>query len=407
MTTANVAAEGKSSEKSPEKLVEKRRALGRGVESLLPGPRAVTVPPTLPQSARKDGAPASTLSPSARVDGAPVESSSQLSVVSAQSPVSGSAGPGSQGELASPSSSPGGRPGAAVATRDSRGVEIGAVAGTVAQLHAASSERAEGEVQLLAIDQIEKNPYQTRYDFRKEGLEELSRSIKVQGVLQPIVVRPGAEGKFILILGERRLRASIMAEMAAIPAFVRRVSEQQAAEMTLVENLQRQDLNCIEQAEAFANLSQKFNMTQDEISARAGISRETVTNYMRLLNLPESVIGALQTGKLSYSHARVLLQLRDDAEIWKLAKKVMDEKMSVAKLEELVVGSGLPRPGSVHKSGGARWVDPNVKAAQRSLEEVLGMRVRIADRRGRGKISIEYATLEDFDRGVGMLKGRG
>src|ERR1700678_4201634 len=115
MTTANVAAEGKSSEKSPEKLVEKRRALGRGVESLLPGPRAGTVPPTLSQSAR--------------VDGAPVESSSQLSVVSAQSPVSGSAGPGSQGELASPSSSPGGRPGAAVATRDSRGVEIGAVAG--------------------------------------------------------------------------------------------------------------------------------------------------------------------------------------------------------------------------------------------------------------------------------------
>jgi ParB family chromosome partitioning protein len=374
MTTANAAAAGKNSEKSHEKLVEKRRALGRGLESLLPGPRVVATspalptptlpPPTLPQSARKDGAPASTLPPDA--------TSSQLSVVSPQS--------GSDGAAVA-------RPG---------------VAGRVGQWQAA----ADGEVHELAIGQIDRNPYQTRAAFNKEALEELSRSIKVQGVVQPIMVRPGAEGRFILILGERRLRASMMAELTTIPAIVRRVSEQQAAEITLVENLQRQDLNCIEQAEAFANLSTQFKLTQDEIGMRAGISRETVSNYMRLLNLPESVIGALLTGKLTYSHARVLLQLRDDAEIWKFAKKAMEEKMSVTNLEELVLGSGLPRPGAVNRSGGARWVDPNVKAAQRSLEEVLGMRVRISDRRGRGKISIEYATLEDFDRVVGMLKGR-
>jgi ParB family chromosome partitioning protein len=259
---------------------------------------------------------------------------------------------------------------------------------------------------MLALDQIDGNPYQTRWNFNKEALEELSRSIKVQGVLQPVVVRPGKEGRFILILGERRMRASIIAEMASIPAIIKRVSEQQAAEMTLVENLQRQDLNCIEQAEAFSKLSTVFNLTQDEIAARAGISRETVANYMRLLNLPESVIGALQTGKLSYSHARVLLHLRNHEEIWKFAQKVMDEKLSVTKLEELVLGTGPRIPGGPRKSGGARWMDPNVKAAQRSLEEVLGMRVRIADRRGRGKISIEYATLEDFDRVVTMLKGK-
>jgi ParB family transcriptional regulator, chromosome partitioning protein len=364
MTITNAAADSKNS----EKMAEKRRALGRGLESLLPGPRVVVASPTLPQTTRNDGAP--------------LESSSQLSVVSSQS-----AGSGSQAAV---------------------DPAAGSAAGTVPQIQAAASgQTGDMGVQVVAIDLIERNPYQTRYEFKKEALEELSRSIKAQGVLQPIVVRPGAEGKFILILGERRLRASILAEMATIPAFVRRVSEQQAAEMTLVENLQRQDLNCIEQAEAFSTLSKQFNMTQEEISARAGISRETVTNYMRLLNLPDSVIGALQTGKLSYSHARVLLQLRDNAEIWKLAQKVMEEKLSVGKLEELVVGSGLPRPGSVHRSGGARWVDPNVKAAQRSIEEVLGMRVRIADRRGRGKISIEYATLEDFDRVVGMLKGGG
>jgi len=188
---------------------------------------------------------------------------------------------------------------------------------------------------------------------------------------------------------------------------VKRVSEQQAAEMTLVENLQRQDLNCIEQAEAFANLSKQFKLTQEQIGVRAGVSREQVSNYMRLLSLPEGVIGALQKGRLAYTHARVLLQLRDNARIWKLAQKVMEEKMSVAKLEDLVFGVSAPAGrGEPNKGGGARWVDPNVKAAQRSLEEVLGMRVRIRDRKGRGKIVIEYGTLEDFDRVVRMLKGK-
>jgi ParB family chromosome partitioning protein len=128
---------------------------------------------------------------------------------------------------------------------------------------------------------------------------------------------------------------------------------------------------------------------------------------MRLLSLPEGVIGALQKGRLTYSHARVLLTLRDNVQIWKYAQKAMAEKMSVAKLEDLVLGVNAPSGlGEPNKGGGARWVDPNVKAAQRSLETVLGMRVRIRDRKGRGKIVIEYGTLEDFDRVVRMLKGK-
>src|SRR6266403_995816 len=209
------------------------------------------------------------------------------------------------------------------------------------------------------------------------------------------------------VLGERRLRASKMAGKTTIPVIVKRVSEQQAAEMTLVENLQREDLNCVEQAEAFANLSTEFKLTQEQIGARAGISRESVSNYMRLLTLPEGVIGALQKGKLTYSHARVLLQLRDNVQIWKFAQKAMEETMSVAKLEDVVFGVSEPiGRDEPNKGSGARWVDPNVKAAQRSLETVLGMRVRIRDRKGRGKIVIEYGTLEDFDRVVGMLKGK-
>jgi ParB family chromosome partitioning protein len=271
-----------------------------------------------------------------------------------------------------------------------------------------SGRTADGEtIFLLALDQIDPNPYQTRREFDQELLAELADSIRVQGVLQPVVVRPGKEGRFVLILGERRLRASRLAEKTTIPVIVRRVSEQQAAEMTLVENLQRQDLNCVEQAEAFANLSKQFKLTQEDIGGRAGVSRETVSNYMRLLALPEGVIGALQMGRLTYSHARALLQLRDNVQIWTFAKKAIEEKMSVAKLEDLVLGVSAPIGlGEPKKGGGARWVDPNVKAAQRSLETVLGMRVRIRDRNGRGKIVIEYATLEDFDRVVRMLKGK-
>ena len=379
MTTSNAAAVDKTAEKTgtekvSEKLAEKRRALGRGLESLLPGPRVVTAAPALPESARKDGA----------ADSSSSSSSPDFSSGADRGPFDFA-----QGRLA----------GTPVAPPETVLDELQAVA---------SGRTADGEtVFRLAIDRIDHNPHQTRREFDQKLLEELADSIRVQGVLQPVVVRPGTEGRFILILGERRVRAARMAEKTTIPVIVRRVSEQQAAEMTLVENLQREDLNCVEQAEAFANLSTEFKLTQEEIGARAGVSREKVSNFMRLLTLPEGVIGALQKGRLTYSHARVLLTLRDNARIWKLAQRVMEEKMSVAKLEDLVLGVSAPIGGAEpNKGGGARWVDPNVKAAQRTLEEVLGMRVRIRDRNGRGRILIEYATIDDFDRVVRMLKGK-
>ncbi len=395
MTTSNAAVDKVTEKTGPaklsEKLAEKRRALGRGLESLLPGPRVVpAAPTTLPQSARKDGAP----------DAA----GSQFPILSSQGSDSSSSGASSP-VASSPSGADGGRSGTPVSPLEA--------AGTVVELQAVASGQTsartgDGEqVFRLAIDQIDHNPHQTRAEFDQELLDDLANSIQVQGVLQPIVVRPGMEGRFILILGERRLRASKIAGQTTIPVIVKRVSEQQAAEMTLVENLQREDLNCVEQASAFANLSTEFKLTQEEIGARVGASRESVSNYMRLLTLPEGVIGALQKRRLTYSHARVLLQLRDNVQIWKFAQKAIEEKMSVAKLEDLVFGLSAPLGrGEPNKGGGARWVDPNVKAAQRSLETVLGMRVRIRDRKGRGKIVIEYGTLEDFDRVVGMLKGK-
>jgi ParB family chromosome partitioning protein len=306
----------------------------------------------------------------------------------------------------------------------------------------AAGQSQDGEAFELALDQIDQNPYQTRTEFEPSALAELAASIQEQGVLQPIVVRPatlppgrfglttvgseivrsetagsalqplaavppGEKQRYILILGERRFRASKMAGKTTIPAIVKRVSEQQAAEMTLVENLQRQDLHCLEQAEAFARLSTNFHLTQEAIGKRVGVSREQVSNYLRLLRLPPEVRDALRNNALTYSHARLLLSLGEESQIVKVARLVIAKKMSVALLEEKIIDSHIPKGDPEERQqSGARWVDPNVRAAQRSLEAVLGMRVRIRDRRGKGKIVIEYGTLEDFDRVVGMLKGK-
>jgi ParB family transcriptional regulator, chromosome partitioning protein len=412
MTTSNAAADTAAktgTEKAHEKLAEKRRALGRGLESLLPGPRVVPAPP-----ARATAAP--TLPQSTRKDGAPDSASSQFSVPSSQEPGSAPSSPGTDG---------------------GRAPEV------VGELQGAAAGKApEGEQAFeLALDQIEQNPYQTRTEFEPNALAELAASIQEQGVLQPIVVRPatvprgsfgltyegaeivppeiagslpplaparpGGKARYILILGERRFRASKMAGKTTIPAIVKRVSEQQAAEMTLVENLQRQDLHCLEQAAAFARLSTDFRLTQEAIGKRVGVSREQVSNYLRLLRLPREVLDALRNNELTYSHARLLLSLGEESQIVKVARLVIAKKMSVALLEEKVIDSHIPKGDQEERQqGGARWVDPNVRAAQRSLEAVLGMRVRIRDRRGKGKIVIEYGTLEDFDRVVGMLKGK-
>jgi ParB family chromosome partitioning protein len=267
------------------------------------------------------------------------------------------------------------------------------------------------EVRELPLDLIDKNPYQTRHFTQEDDddLIELGKSIKAQGLIQPVTVREGKNGRFILIAGDRRTRAARWAEMKTIPAIVWDVTEQQAAEMTVIENLMREDLNCMDQTRAFVLLSSKFLMTQAEIAERMGMSRESVSNYMRLARLPQSVQDYLINGELEYSHARQLLKIEDEAMLLKVAERVVKEHMPVWELEELMLG-GVPAafkaPDHEKQKRGARWVDPNVKAAQRDLERVLGMRVRIRDRNNKGKITIEYGTLEDFDRVVGALKGR-
>ncbi len=285
------------------------------------------------------------------------------------------------------------------------GTAVPAVAGAAPASYPPGLSDARDAVVQISIEQIEENPYQTRNHFSSEALEELANSIRTNGVVQPVVVRPAVDGRYLLILGERRCRASKLAGKATIPAIVRPVSDQQAAEMTVVENLQRQDLNCIEQAAAFSKLSRDFGLTQEQIGQRVGVSRESVSNYMRLLKLPAPVLQHLQEGRLGFSEARVLLQLLDPEVIAKVADEAVHKHLSVAQLEELVDQTNVPmvKEETPHR---ARWVDPNVRAAQTEMERALGMRVRIRDRKGKGKIVIEYSTLEDFDRVVEMLKGR-
>jgi ParB family chromosome partitioning protein len=271
-------------------------------------------------------------------------------------------------------------------------------------------------VEAIDLSLIDRNPYQTRYIFDADLLEELAESIKTNGVVQPIVVRPGPEaGRYVLVLGERRLRASKLAGRTTIPALVRRLSLQQAAEMTVLENVQRQDLNAIEQAEAFRVLSNEFNLTQVEIAKRIGVSRESVSNYMRLLRLPEEVMQLMLDGQLSFSDAREILSLDDDANIPILAKEAVEKKLKLDQIEERVremngfvamqKAEGAETRAAARRS--ARWMDPNVRAAQRDMELTLGMRVRIKDRNGKGKITIEYGSVDDYQLLMEMLRGKG
>jgi len=262
--------------------------------------------------------------------------------------------------------------------------------------------RAEGDiVEQIPLDLIDENPYQTRSSFDPAALNELAGSIKASGLAQPIVVRPGANGRYVLVLGERRCRASKLAGKATVSAIVRALGDEQAAEMTIVENLQRQDLNCLEQAQAFARLSRDFNLTQEQIGQRTGASRESVANYMRLLKLPKGVLELVGEGKLGFSEARVLLEALPHTSpetIELMARPAADGGLTVRHLKlqvERIINPELnaiePRP--------EKPIDPNVRDAERRLRESLGMRVRVMAYQGnKGQVVIRYESLADFDR---------
>ena len=255
---------------------------------------------------------------------------------------------------------------------------------------------SEGQPFEIPVDSIVRNPFQTRTQFDEAKLAELAASIAASGVVQPIIVRKDLSGQYALIAGERRWLASVKAGKATIPAILREVSDAQAMEMTIVENLQRADLNPMEQARAFQRLSQDFKMTQEQMATRTGKDRASVGNFLRLLKLPESVQQQVEAGDLSFGHARALLSLESPEAIIAAAQKVVALHLSVRGAEHYV--QGLLNPES--KQPAQKPVpatDPNVREAQDQLRRSLGLKVTIEDKRGKGKVIIEYGGVEDFD----------
>ncbi len=272
---------------------------------------------------------------------------------------------------------------------------------------AASSSAAEGEggkPREIPVEMIDRNPFQTRSQVNEDQLKELAASIAANGVVQPILVRPQSGGRFQLIAGERRWRASQLAGKSTIPAILRQVSDEQAMEITIVENLQRADLNPMEQSRAFERLSREFHMTQEQMAVRTGKDRATVSNFLRLLRLPATVQSRVESGELSFGHARTLLAFEHAEEMEKAAQRILALSLSVRQTENYVQGllhpernKKEPKPEPV--------VDPNVREAQDRLQRALGLKVNIEDHNGRGKVIIEYARLEDFDTLLDQLAG--
>ncbi len=250
----------------------------------------------------------------------------------------------------------------------------------------------------IPLDRIDRNPFQTRTHFDEAKLAELAQSITASGVVQPIVVRSLPDGRYQLITGERRWLASRKAEKATIPAIVRQVNDEQAMEMTIVENLQRADLNPMEQARAYQRLSLEFKMTQEQMATRTGKERASVANFLRLLRLPEGVQQKVESGDLSFGHARTLLALDSPDSISAAAQKVMALNFSVRQTESYVQNLINPeaKPKKANKAA-EEPQDPNVREAEDRLRRSLGLKVKIEDKKGKGRVIIEYSGLEDFD----------
>lgn len=259
----------------------------------------------------------------------------------------------------------------------------------------------------IAIDLIDPNPYQTRRQIREESLNELTDSIRASGVVQPVVLRSAAGGRFQLVAGERRWLASKRAGKTTIPAVVRQISNEQAMEITIIENLQREDLNPIEQARAFERLSREFGLTQEQIATRTGKDRASIANFIRLLKLPATVQDNLESGALSFGHGKALVSLAGFPDhLEKATHEVLQKQLSVRQTEELVNKLLNPDINEKPNEPKIETVDPNVREAARSLERSLGVKVEIQDRKGKGKIILKYSSLEDFDRIVEVLGTR-
>lgn len=256
-----------------------------------------------------------------------------------------------------------------------------------------------GEVMELDINSILPNEYQPRRVFRDESLNELVASIREKGVIQPVIVRKTGGNMYQLIAGERRWRASKIAGIARIPAIVKEAAPVEALEIALIENIQREDLNAIEMADAFQRLITDFNLTHDELSRKVGKDRATVTNYLRILKLPSEIKTSIAEGAISIGHAKALLQVDSPKLQLEIARKVIHKGLSVRETELL-----CRKNPALSRTRSAVRKDPQIASLEEKLMHSLGTKVRLIHKSDkRGRIEIEYYSLDDLDRLLDIL----
>jgi len=264
------------------------------------------------------------------------------------------------------------------------------------------STKRDGEMQDIPVDLIQRGRYQPRRDMDPAALQELADSIRQQGVMQPVVVRPIADGRYELIAGERRWRATQLAELDSIPAIIREVPDEAAIAMALIENIQRENLNPIEEAFALQRLQDEFGLTQAQVAEAVGKSRTTITNLLRLIGLTEDVRTMLEHGDLEMGHGRAMLTLPPEQQM-QVARQVVAKSLSVRQTEALV--RRLQQESPEEKGEEKKALDPNIRALQDDLSERLGARVSIAHgKRGKGKLVIEYTSLDELDGILGHIR---
>lgn len=261
-----------------------------------------------------------------------------------------------------------------------------------------------GSINEISIEEIETNPFQPRQHFDQEALKELSESIQVHGIIQPITVRKLARNQYQLISGERRFQASKLAGLTSIPAYVRSADDQQMLEMALIENIQRENLNPIEISLSYQRLITECNLKQEELGERVGKNRSTVTNYLRLLKLPPDIQIALRDNKISMGHARAIINVDNpDSQLF-IFKKILSEDLSVRKVEELarelLSKKQTPEPAKTDANG----VTKEINNLQSRLSSHFGTKVSVKSDGKRGDIRIPFLSIEDLNRILDILK---
>ena len=257
----------------------------------------------------------------------------------------------------------------------------------------------EGEVvSELSTSELRPNPYQPRKHFDREKLEELALSIKEHGVLQPIIVKKDIKG-YIIIAGERRFKASQLAKVTTIPAIVREYSDDLMMQHALIENLQREDLNPIEEAKSYQLIMQKIDLTQEKFAEKIGKSRAYVANMMRLLSLPEFVTDAVEKLEISIGHAKILAGVKDRELLLKLAMMIKEKQISVRELEGLMKELDVPKQTKKKEKS----LNPHLKSLESHLKSHFGTKVDIKDKNGKGQVVINYLSPDDLNRIVEVL----